>query len=237
MKKIFVYKPLSMMTEGESGYVPVNALAVVYNDQGFSYSLNLQSSYSSKKEGYNRVPVFKKDNAIFLGNVLESGLIFPSATALPLDWLEYTELTPFQPVYYRSVEYLQEASYPILCVEFDEILTDPGQIQKNPQYFESLIGCLCNKDTIRNHCSTLCLLDLMLLYFSTQDTLAEIENETPDSWTEKEISVYQSSLDVIFELVGQKIPQEWSSLSKERQIEFKDLFKEQEHWEWLKFIK
>lgn len=224
------------MSEAECGYISLNALVVIYKQDKFFYSLNLQSSYSPKQEFYNLIPVFKKNGSILLGNVIESGLVFPSAIAIPDEWVEYTELIELKPVYYRSKDYLQEASYRILCGEFNELLDDPGQIQKDSEYFESLVTCLCNKDKIRNYCSTLCFLDLILLYFDTQKLLVDIQENVADSWTEKQISVYQFSLGVIFEIVAQTIPQEWSSLSKERQMEFKDLFKEQEHWEWLKHV-
>lgn len=232
MKKVFIFKPLTLMVEGEKGFVPSAAVIILYKDEKYWYCINLRASYSPKQDIYNPIHVVKLDGKYFIEDLTSSNITFYPQTKLPKG-LELTELVEIQPVFYRSLEYVESASFELLNAQFDEMIDDPELMAKDQEYFKLLVSGLLVEEKIVSYYNKLSLLDIILVYYGIQSNIEQIDQEVKDPWTIDEKKIYKSWVRVLDVQINSRITSEWKTLSKGRQEEFFERFQASQAFEWV----
>lgn len=235
-KKVFIYKPLSAMEEGERGFVPSSAVAVLYKDGKYGYCINLRASYSPKEDGTAQIVVTKIQGSYVVEDFISANLVYYPQVQLPESWVEYTEFAEIQAIFYQSADYVSEASFELLNNEFVQLLDDPEQIAKDEAYFKLLLNGLLAEDKVLSYYKQRPLLDIILIYYNLQSNVRAIDNEVKDFWTIDEKRIYEAWIEILDPHINSRIHSEWSTLSTERQEELFEKFKDSESFEWISKI-
>jgi hypothetical protein len=236
MKKVFIYRPLSIMEEGEKGFVPSHAVVILYQDGKYGYCINLLANYSPKKDYNTPIQVFKLNGKYLVEDFISANLVYYPQMQLPEGWIEYTEFIELVPVFYQSADYVSEASFELLNNEFSQLLQDPEQIVKDQSYFKLLLQGLLSEDKVLLYYEQRTLLDIILVYYHLQLYIESIDNEVKDFWTVDERMVYEAWIKILYSHIDSRINSEWKTLSTERQQEFFEKFKDSESFEWISKI-
>lgn len=231
-KKVFIYKPLSIMGEGEKGFVPSAAVIILYQDGKYGYRINLMASYSPKEDYNNRIQISKSEGKYVVEDFISANLIYYPQIQ-HLEGLHLTEFTEIEPIFYQSPEYVDAASFELLHTEFAGLLENPDEITKDYDYFKLIVNGLKQEDRILSFYKAKSFLEIVTIYYDLIDAIDEIDQSVKDVWTVEEKKVYRTWIKYLYGLIESRIESEWKTLSAERQEELTSKFKSSDLFDWL----